>query len=54
MCGEWKLARNYLTGTGSTPIPLEDSEKIVITAARQYLDSATNVTGPEIDQVQPN
>ena len=51
LCGQWKLARSYLTGTGSTPIPQQLAEQLVVTAARDYFYSAASLDAPEIAQV---
>ena len=50
--GEWKLARSYLTGTGSTPIPPAQAEEIVISAARDHFYSASSLDATEIQQAQ--
>ena len=49
--GQWRLARSYLTGSGSTPIPPELAQDIVITAARDYFYSASSLDAPEVAQV---
>lgn len=49
--GHWKLARSYLTGTGSTPIPQALAEEVVISAARDFFYSASSLDAPEISQV---
>lgn len=47
-CANWKLARSYLTGSGSTPLPNSAAETIVISAARDYFYSASSLNAPEI------
>lgn len=51
--GQWKLARSYLTGTGSTQIPPREGEVLVISAARNYFYSASTLDAPEIYLVHP-
>ena len=49
--GNWKLAKSYLTGTGSTPLPQNVAEDIVISAARDYFYSASSLDALEISMV---
>lgn len=49
--GNWKLARSYLTGTGSTPVPTQLAEEIVILAARDFFYSASSLDSEEVTQV---
>ena len=49
--GQWRLARSYLTGTGSTRVPPKAAEELVISAARNYFYSASTLDAPEINEV---
>ncbi len=50
--GQWKLARSYLTGTGSTPVPTDLAEDVVISAARDFFYSASSLDAAEVSQVK--
>ncbi|KAK9810372.1 hypothetical protein WJX72_009621 [[Myrmecia] bisecta] len=47
-CGHFRVAKGYLTGSGSTPLPPDLAEQIVLAAGREYFYSANSLTGPEI------
>ena len=50
-CGAWRLAHSYLTSSGSTPLPPELAEQIVVSAGRDYFYSASTLDAPEVVQV---
>lgn len=51
-CQQWRLARNYLGGTASTPLPSAVAESLVLGRARALLGSAASFGSPEAAQVR--
>ena len=50
-CQQWRLARKYLGGTASTPLPASTAEALVLGRARELLISAANLGSHELAEV---
>lgn len=50
-CQQWRLARKYLGGTASTPLPASTAEALVLGRARELLSSAANLGSHEVAEV---
>ncbi len=51
-CRQWRLARKYLGGTASTPLPASAAEALVLGRARELLSSAATLGSPEVAEVR--
>ena len=49
--GQWRLGRQFLTGSAAVPVPQALAEQVVLAAAAEYFQAAGAPEGLEIDKV---
>ena len=48
---QWRLGRQFLTGSAAVPLPPGLAEQVVLATAAEYFQAAGASEGPEIDKV---
>ena len=49
--GQWRLARQFLSGSAANALAQAQAEQVVLAAAADYFQAAEGSDGPDIDKV---